>query len=120
MRVVLDAKVLVSAAISAAGPPRRIISAWVDERFELIASPALLEELSDVLARPRFRRFISIATAGDFIDGLAEDAEILDDPPTISSPATGTCSTSQTPTRRCSPRASSSTCSARDYAAGAA
>ncbi len=81
MRVVLDANVLVSAAISAAGPPRRIISAWVDERFELIASPALLEELSDVLARPRFRRFISIATAGDFIDGLAEDAEILDDPP---------------------------------------
>ncbi len=34
-----------------------------------------------MLARPRFRRFISIATAGDFIDGLAEDAEILDDPP---------------------------------------
>ena len=81
MRVVLDANVLVSAAISAAGPPRQIVSAWVDGRFELIASPALLEELSDVLARPRFRRFISIATAGDFIDGLAEDAEILDDPP---------------------------------------
>lgn len=81
MRVVLDANVLVSAAISAAGPPRQIVSAWVDGRFELVASPALLEELSDVLARPRFRRFISIATAGDFIDGLAEDAEILDDPP---------------------------------------
>lgn len=81
MRVVLDANVLVSAAISAAGPPRQIVSAWVGGRFELVASPALLEELSHVLARPRFRRFISIATAGDFIDGLAEDAEILDDPP---------------------------------------
>jgi len=81
VRVVLDANVLVSAAISAAGPPRQIVSAWVDGRFQLVASPALLEELSDVLARPRFRRFISIATAGDLIDGLAEDAEILDDPP---------------------------------------
>lgn len=30
MRVVLDANVLVSAAISAAGPSREIVSAWVD------------------------------------------------------------------------------------------
>ena len=44
----------VSALISQAGPPREIVGAWVDERFELIASPALLEELRDVLARPEF------------------------------------------------------------------
>ncbi len=81
MRVVLDANVLVSAAISAAGPPREIVSAWVDERFELVASPALLEELSDVLDRPRFRRWVSIATAAEFIAGIGEDALIVDDPP---------------------------------------
>ena len=74
MRVVLDPNVLVSAAISQAGPPRQIISAWVDERFELIASPALLEELRDVLARPKFRRWITTELANEFVAGLAEDA----------------------------------------------
>lgn len=81
MRVVLDANVLVSAVISAAGPPREIVGAWVDGRFELVASPALLEEVSDVLARPRFRRWVSTTTAAEFIAGIAEDALLVDDPP---------------------------------------
>ena len=81
MRVVLDANVLVSAVISQAGPPREIVTAWVDEHFELVASPALLAELRDVLARPRFRRWVSVATATEFIDGLAQDALLVDDPP---------------------------------------
>jgi uncharacterized protein len=81
VRVVLDANMLVSAVISTAGPPREIVGAWVDERFELIASPVLLDELRDVLARPRFRRWVSEATASEFVEGLAEDAEIIADPP---------------------------------------
>jgi putative PIN family toxin of toxin-antitoxin system len=83
VRVVLDANVLVSALISTAGPPREIVGAWVDERFELIASPALLDELRDVLARPRFRRWVSQATATEFIDGIAQDAVIVTDPPAL-------------------------------------
>ena len=81
MRVVLDANVLVSAAISAAGPPPQIVAAWIGGRFELVASPLLLEELRDVLDRPRFRRWVSTATAANFIDGLTEDADVIDDPP---------------------------------------
>jgi putative PIN family toxin of toxin-antitoxin system len=81
VRAVLDANVLVSAAISTAGPPRQIVNAWVDGRFELIASPLLLAERRDVLARPKFRRWISTATAADFIGGLADDALVRDDPP---------------------------------------
>jgi putative PIN family toxin of toxin-antitoxin system len=81
VRAVLDPNVLVSAAISPAGPPRRIIGAWVDERFELVASTALLEELADVLARPKFRRFISTELAAEFVNGLAQDADMVDDPP---------------------------------------
>ena len=83
MLAVLDPNVLVSAAISTAGPPRQIVDAWVDGRFELIASPALINELRDVLARPRFRRWISTATAADFIAGLEESAVIIDDPPAV-------------------------------------
>ena len=81
MRAVLDPNVLVSAAISPAGPPRQILTAWTNERFELIVSPSVLDELADVLARPKFRRFISTATAVAFIDGLAADAIIVTDPP---------------------------------------
>jgi predicted nucleic acid-binding protein len=70
-RAVRDPNVLVSAAISPAGPPRQIHTAWTNERFELIASPDVLDELADVLARPKFGRFITTAIAVAFIDGLA-------------------------------------------------
>lgn len=83
MRVVLDSNVLVSALISTAGPSREIVTAWVDERLALIASPTLIDELRDVLGRPRLRRWVSVETATEFIDGLAEDAEIVDDPPPL-------------------------------------
>jgi putative PIN family toxin of toxin-antitoxin system len=80
VRVVLDPNVLVSALISPAGPPREILTAWTQGRFELVASPALLGELRDVLARARFRRWVSVATAAEYVDGLAEDALVVDDP----------------------------------------
>lgn len=81
MRAVIDPNVLVSAAISPAGPPRQILTAWTDERFELIASPTLLAELAKVLARSKFRRYISAALVTELIDGLSEDAVIVKDPP---------------------------------------
>ena len=80
MRAVLDPNVLVSALISPAGPPREIVMAWVQGRFDLIASPALVSELRDVLARPKFRRWVSAATAVEFVAGMAEDALVIDDP----------------------------------------
>lgn len=124
MLAVLDPNVLVSAAIATAGRPRQIINAWVDGRFELLASPALIDELADVLARPRFIRWISTPTAAEFIAGVQESAVIIDDPPepaaltpdpdddyliashkraapTTSSPATATSPSCPTPTRQC-------------------
>lgn len=83
MRVVLDPNVLVSAVISTAGPPREIVVAWIDGHFDLVASPALVDELRGVLARPRFRRWVSEATATEFIEGIADDALMIDDPPPL-------------------------------------
>jgi putative PIN family toxin of toxin-antitoxin system len=81
VRVVLDPNVLVSALISSAGPSREIVDAWAHERFELVASPALLGELGDVLARPRFRRWVAIDVARDFIAGLTDAALVVEDAP---------------------------------------
>ena len=81
MRAVLDPGVLISALISPDGPPREIITAWADGRFDLIVSPALLDELRDVLARPKFRRWVRRETATEFIDGLEGAALLINDPP---------------------------------------
>ncbi len=81
MRVVIDANVLVSAVISSAGPPRAVLTAWIEERFELVASPALLEELRGVLERPKLRRYLSPGAAAGYLAGLGEDALIVADPP---------------------------------------
>ena len=59
MRVVLDANVLISAAISR-GPSHRIVRAWLhDQRFELVICDRLLDEVRTVLTeRSRLRKWI--------------------------------------------------------------
>lgn len=81
MRVVIDANVLVSAVISSSGPPREVLTAWTQERFELVASPALLEELRDVLARPKLRRYLTPGAAAGYLAGLGQDGLLIEDPP---------------------------------------
>jgi len=53
MRVVLDANVFVSALISAKGAPAKLIACWQDERFDVVVSPAILQELDRTLHYPR-------------------------------------------------------------------
>lgn len=51
MRAVLDTNVVVSALLWG-GTPDRLIQAAIDGALELATSPALVEELREVLARP--------------------------------------------------------------------
>lgn len=56
MRVVLDANVLVSAALQA-GPSYRIVSRWLDAGdLEVVICPEVLAEVEEVLGRPRLRK----------------------------------------------------------------
>lgn len=50
MRVILDTNVLVSAFLSLAGPPARILQQWEQGAFDFIVSEALLAEYRRVLA----------------------------------------------------------------------
>jgi len=53
IRAVPDANVFVSALLSPRGYPAKILSAWRAERFHLVISPAVLEELDRVLRYPK-------------------------------------------------------------------
>lgn len=80
MRVVIDPNVLVSAAV-ASGVSAQLLDRWLTDRpFELVVCPALIGELRDVLARDRFRRWISTAEAELLVARLENEAESWNDP----------------------------------------
>jgi putative PIN family toxin of toxin-antitoxin system len=56
-RIVADTNVLVSATLVKEGASNRILQAWKEGEVELITSPVLLEELEEVLKRPRIRKY---------------------------------------------------------------
>src|ERR1700709_1012106 len=79
-RVVLDPGVLVSALISPDGSPARLLREIRTGGLELIVSPLLLEELGDVLARQKFRRYVDLATVREDVDLLRREALAAPDP----------------------------------------
>jgi putative PIN family toxin of toxin-antitoxin system len=56
MRAVLDTNIIVSRYLVAIGIPARIITAWRQDRFEVVVSPALLAEYERVLNYRDVRR----------------------------------------------------------------
>ena len=83
MRVVLDTNIIVSAILSPAGTPARLIEAWLDERFILVSHALQLEELRDVTRRDKIRALIKPAVAGRLINQIALLADLPDSPPTV-------------------------------------
>ena len=49
IRAVLDANVIVSAVLTRTGIPAQILDTWRTERFALLASSPILEEVARVL-----------------------------------------------------------------------
>ncbi|MCP9488215.1 MAG: PIN domain-containing protein, partial [Gaiellaceae bacterium MAG52_C11] len=73
---------MVSAFISQrGGSPDRIVRAWREGAFELVVSPQLIAELTDVLVRPKFVRQAAGGRAEAYIAALAGDAIAFEDPP---------------------------------------
>jgi uncharacterized protein len=62
----------VSAFINRNGYPARVKNAWVDGRFEVILSVPLIQEISDVLHRPRIKAKYRISE-----DEIARFLELL-------------------------------------------
>jgi uncharacterized protein len=79
-RVVVDPGVLVSAIITPAGPPAEIVRAIREERLRLVVCPHLLAELLGVLHREKFRAYITIEEAEQYVAGVASIADAHPDP----------------------------------------
>jgi uncharacterized protein len=74
-RVVLDPNVLISAAITPTGSLGRIVTLIDAGTVVPLVTQHLLDEVSEVLARPKLRRYIEPATAGAFCAEFGRLAE---------------------------------------------
>jgi predicted nucleic acid-binding protein len=79
-RVVIDPNVLVSGAISSGGASAEVIDLIDAAVITPIVSPAVLAELSEVLGREKFRRYLDLESALAYITELERLGETWDDP----------------------------------------
>lgn len=66
-----------------------LLRAWLDGAYELVVSPALLDELERVLGYPKIVKRVGPAEAGGLLDMLRRQAELVEDPdsgPVVHSP----------------------------------
>jgi putative PIN family toxin of toxin-antitoxin system len=61
LRIVLDANAYVSALIRPQGPPGQIIMRFLENSFEIVLSPAIVEETVRAFAYPKVRKYIRAA-----------------------------------------------------------
>lgn len=79
IRAVVDAGVFVSALLGRRGThPDRVVRSWIRDE-KLIVSPALLEELGDVLRRPKFAGRISGQQVDELLTRIERHAVIVAD-----------------------------------------
>ncbi|MEW6415172.1 MAG: putative toxin-antitoxin system toxin component, PIN family [Pseudomonadota bacterium] len=83
MRLVLDTNVVASAMLWG-GNPKQLLQARREKRIELFTSVAMLAELTDILARPKFVKKIaaSMLTVDQLVDGYAALTQVVRPTPT--------------------------------------
>lgn len=74
LRAVFDPGVLVSAFLSPQGAPAHLYLRWLGGEYELVVCPHLLDELSEVLRRPKFREVASRAEVTELVEVIRRGA----------------------------------------------
>jgi putative PIN family toxin of toxin-antitoxin system len=80
VRAILDPNVLISAVLSPGGTPAQLLRAWLEGRFDVIASPLLLAELERALSYPKLRERIPEAQANRLVAWIGREAMAVPDP----------------------------------------
>jgi uncharacterized protein len=78
-RVIIDPNVWISALLSPEGAPAGVMRAVLSGEVIAVVSPQLLDELAMVLARPKFRRWVSLDDADQFVAAVAAKADLHPD-----------------------------------------
>lgn len=73
MLVVVDTNVLLSAFIRVDSNPYKVVQAWFDDRYDLVSSPAQIEELSRASRYPRIRELIGARAARSSTSAVYSD-----------------------------------------------
>ncbi len=83
MRLTLDTNVVASAMLWG-GNPKRLLQLRLEQRVALFTSVAMLAELTDILARPRFGKKVAASglTVDQLVDGFAALAQVVRPTPT--------------------------------------
>ena len=81
MRIVLDTNIFVSALITKGTPPDQLYQAWLRNDIDLVTSVTQIEEITDVLARPKLRRFVDPDEAAQMVSAIHLRAIVVDDMP---------------------------------------
>ena len=76
LRVVFDTNVLVSALIKT-GKPRKLWRKVLDKKLKSITSIQIVNELDEVLKRPKFSRYIDISDVQKFVDEVSRVSEFV-------------------------------------------
>ncbi|CAN5146418.1 hypothetical protein BH24PSE2_BH24PSE2_06690 [soil metagenome] len=76
VRVLLDANVLISAAIRPSGPPGQIVAALLAQAFELVLSPGIIEEVETALVLPKIHKYLR--DPGEALRWLADVVAVAD------------------------------------------
>lgn len=80
MKAVLDTNVIISGLINSEGAPARVVDLWVNGSIRIATSLALIQEILDVIARPKFKPLGTLNKRCDLIKKLLERAEIVNPP----------------------------------------
>ena len=86
MRIVLDTNILVSALITKGSPPDQLYQAWLRSEIELVTSDAQIDEVIDVLARPRLRRCVDSDEAAQMVAAARDCTHRGPSEPEVSGP----------------------------------
>lgn len=83
LRVVLDTNQLISSLLSTQGPQRSLIDAWRRREYVLLIAPGQIDEVGEVLARPKIKKKYPIPPADRdaFLHLLRQDAVLLPQAP---------------------------------------
>ena len=79
LKAVLDTNIIVSSTISTQSNPAKILDYWREKRFRMIITPAIIEEMWQVLFRPgikKYRKFSDERTK-KFLLKLQKEATLI-------------------------------------------